>query len=377
MLFRTLLAALTLLGVSLFPPPIRGAADDPKATPKDLPGDWKTVKEIPNFDDDGKSAAADKLTVWVEQGWLIARRETKSGELEWHIVLARVTNPQQLQMQIDEIGNLSMTYGTYFVRENSGRLRALRERKDDQSLAWPLPPADPKQKTLASTGGKTGETALVASGDWCWVTSGPDKKPDVRIRLQHAELHDGSYGAQNFSGLRRVPCGRASLQDEGDLLVATRILIPAAQAELQVRKLKRELFERPAPALDGSQWLNITQDISLEQLKGKVVLLDFWGQWCAPCVKKLPLSEELHTKFKERGLVVIGVHSADQSEKLKEFLKVKKVSFPVMIDRGETAKRYVIDTWPTYFLIDKTGKVVWGFAGEPPTTTKIEELLSK
>jgi thiol-disulfide isomerase/thioredoxin len=182
---------------------------------------------------------------------------------------------------------------------------------------------------------------------------------------------------QNFSDLRRITCGLASLQDEGDLLVATRTLIPEALAELQVRKVKRELFEKPAPALDARQWLNTAQDLSLDRLKGKVVLLDFWGQWCIPCVKKLPHSEAMHIKFKDRGLLVIGVHSADQSEKLEEFLKTKRVSFPVMIDRGETAKRYVISAWPTYFLIDKTGKVVWGFADEPPTAKQIEELLRK
>jgi hypothetical protein len=48
----------------------------------------------------------------------------------------------------------------------------------------------------------------------------------------------------------------------------------------------------------------------------------------------------------------------------------------VMIDRGETAKRYVVDAWPTYFLIDKTGKVVWGFVHDPPALSQIQELLS-
>ena len=107
------------------------------------------------------------------------------------------------------------------------------------------------------------------------------------------------------------------------------------------------------------------------------MLLDFWGQWCGPCVEKLPRVEELHAKFKDRGLVVIGVHTTRQSDKLDEFLKARKVSFPVAIDRGETATRYGVESWPTYLLIDRAGKVVWGFSNEPPTVDRIEQLLGK
>jgi hypothetical protein len=71
------------------------------------------------------------------------------------------------------------------------------------------------------------------------------------------------------------------------------------------------------------------------------------------------------------------VHSADQSEKLEDFLKKKKITFPVMIDQGTTATRYVIESWPTYFLIDKAGKVSWGFANDLPSIAQIEELLGK
>ena len=138
-----------------------------------------------------------------------------------------------------------------------------------------------------------------------------------------------------------------------------------------------ELGRKPAPLLAAREWLQPAAALTLDGLKGKVVLLDFWGQWCGPCVAKLPRTEELHQQFKDRGLVVVGVHSVRDSDKLAEFLKEKKVTFPVMIDRGETAERYAVDAWPRYFLIDRTGKVVWGMTHEPPSAAQIEELLGK
>ena len=133
---------------------------------------------------------------------------------------------------------------------------------------------------------------------------------------------------------------------------------------------------KPTPALEASRWLNTSAPLALDGLKGKTVLLDFWGHWSRPCVKNLPRCEELHTKFKDRGLVVIGVHSAHDSDKVDALLKEKNVTFPVMIDRGESADGFKINTWPTYVLINKAGKIAWGFSQEPPAAALIEEFLA-
>jgi cytochrome c biogenesis protein CcmG/thiol:disulfide interchange protein DsbE len=106
-----------------------------------------------------------------------------------------------------------------------------------------------------------------------------------------------------------------------------------------------------------------------------VVLLDFWGKWCLPCVKKLPRVEALHKKYKDRGLVVIGVHSAQGSTDVEKFLQKNGVTFPTAIDNGDSATRYTVMGWPTYFLINKTGNVVWGFSNELPTESQIDKLL--
>jgi peroxiredoxin len=92
-------------------------------------------------------------------------------------------------------------------------------------------------------------------------------------------------------------------------------------------------------------------------------------------VKKLPQVEELHRKFGKRGLVVIGVHSAVRSDNAGQFVKDNGITFPVLIDSGETARRYAVEPIPVYFLIDKSGKLAWGFSNDLPAEDQIEELL--
>ena len=163
---------------------------------------------------------------------------------------------------------------------------------------------------------------------------------------------------------------------DGQGRVAAHGLLSEITSAVTAASRLAKLSGKSAPGLEGSEWFNAKSPLKLEEMKGKVVLLDFWGQWCGPCVAKLPEVETLHAKFKDRGLVVIGVHSNQDSEKLDEFLKEKKVTFPVMIDRGESAERYLVDAWPRYYLLNKSGEVVWGGAHEPPSAAQIEDILS-
>lgn len=144
---------------------------------------------------------------------------------------------------------------------------------------------------------------------------------------------------------------------------------PAAPAE----PVQALVLGAPAPALAASDWYNGPPP-SLESLRGKVVLLDFWGVWCAPCRAETAALMELHRLYAARGLVVVGVHTPQQAALVPRYLEEHGVPYPVLIDRGPTAKAYGVTLFPTHVLIDVEGKVAAlprGF----PSTRSIERLL--
>jgi thiol-disulfide isomerase/thioredoxin len=110
-------------------------------------------------------------------------------------------------------------------------------------------------------------------------------------------------------------------------------------------------------------------------LQGKVVLIDFWATWCSGCVEELPAVQKLYEKYKDQGFMVIGVHSKQGGDKAEASLKEHKVTFPVVVDDDTSVNRYAVSGWPTYFLVDRQGKVTLGFLDTLPTNEQIEALL--
>jgi thiol-disulfide isomerase/thioredoxin len=116
--------------------------------------------------------------------------------------------------------------------------------------------------------------------------------------------------------------------------------------------------------------------------KAKVVMVDFWASWCAPCQESFPVMEELRKRYAERGLVVIGVCVDEDRSDMEDFLKHNKVAFAVVRDASQKLVQHVgVETMPTSFLIDREGKVRFTHTGyRGPATKKqyeaeIEELL--
>lgn len=125
------------------------------------------------------------------------------------------------------------------------------------------------------------------------------------------------------------------------------------------------------PEVIAKTWLN-SDKMTLAELKGKVVLLDFWATWCGPCVKGIPHLNELHEKHKNDGLVILSF--TNQSERgIKNFLK--KVDMKYAIGTGSSlAEEYGVVGLPHAYLIGRDGKVVWH---DTPTNKKLDEAISQ
>ncbi len=130
---------------------------------------------------------------------------------------------------------------------------------------------------------------------------------------------------------------------------------------------------RPAPAfslkaLDGSPLSNAS-------LKGKVVLLDFWATWCAPCRKSMPELQALHRKYAGRGFAVVGV-SIDEGgpAKVKKYVAAKKIGYPIALDSEKSPAwdAYRVKAVPAAFLIDRQGRIVAQWTGIPANAAELE-----
>lgn len=140
-----------------------------------------------------------------------------------------------------------------------------------------------------------------------------------------------------------------------------------------------------APEFTGiDQWLN-SAPLTMQQLKGKVVLVDFWTYSCINCANTLPYVKSWYDKYRQQGLVVIGVHTPEypyerSTDNVRTALKRFDIRYPVAQDnRYATWDAYGNRYWPAAYLFDKNGKLAYTHFGEgayQDTEAKIQQLLA-
>jgi thiol-disulfide isomerase/thioredoxin len=137
-------------------------------------------------------------------------------------------------------------------------------------------------------------------------------------------------------------------------------------------------FPRPAPEIGLTDLAG--QPVTLAALRGKVVLLDFWATWCAPCRKSMPELQRLHDKHAGRGFTVVGVaiDEGDARRKVTKFLTGKKIAYPNALDAGKSAawERFRVKAVPAAFLIDQEGRIVAQWTGAAADVREIESRLA-
>lgn len=131
-----------------------------------------------------------------------------------------------------------------------------------------------------------------------------------------------------------------------------------------------------APELAVSGCHNPAAPVSLARLRGKVVLLDFWGIWCTPCIAALPELEALSKALPAADFALVGVHTKSKAAELPAFLEKRPSRYPVCVDTGETARRYGVAYFPTYVLIDRAG-TIHSIGDDPPSLRTLRALVAR
>jgi len=149
-----------------------------------------------------------------------------------------------------------------------------------------------------------------------------------------------------------------------------------------------EVKPKPAPELPKKGWLNTPdgKPVRLKELRGKVVLVEFWTFACYNCKNVLPYVKRWQEKYEPQGLVVIGVHTPELSferpeANVRKAIQEQGITFPVVLDNDfATWQRYENQYWPAIYLIDAKGRIVYLHIGEgnyERTEARIQQLLEE
>jgi thiol-disulfide isomerase/thioredoxin/sugar lactone lactonase YvrE len=164
--------------------------------------------------------------------------------------------------------------------------------------------------------------------------------------------------------LSRVP--EAPLKTTGEVSKGSEgppvelVELPSADARLDV------------PGFDGATaWLNVDHALSKEELKGRVVVVDFWTSCCINCLHTIPTLQKIEERFRGQPVVVIGVHSPkfeeeQKVERLRDFLRGSGIEHPIAVDAEMAIWRaWGVEGWPTVAVLDVAGRAIWAASGEP------------
>jgi len=119
--------------------------------------------------------------------------------------------------------------------------------------------------------------------------------------------------------------------------------------------------------------------VSLEGLRGRLVYVDFWASWCAPCQASFPWLQSMHDRFASRGLTIVAINLDKAREFADEFLRRHPAPFLVAFDpAGKTAEAFEVGVMPSSYLVDPAGRIVHVQPGfDAKGTAKLEKLIEE
>jgi thiol-disulfide isomerase/thioredoxin len=134
------------------------------------------------------------------------------------------------------------------------------------------------------------------------------------------------------------------------------------------------------PPLDAAGWINTTKPLTAEDLRGKIVLVDFWASDCLPCIRELPTLIEFYKRYRDQGVMIVGLsqQSGERAVHLRNFVETRDgLDWPT--GYGAQLAYEILNVYgtPTYLLYDQSGRSVWGGHSLDGLDDAVTALLAK
>ena len=135
----------------------------------------------------------------------------------------------------------------------------------------------------------------------------------------------------------------------------------------------KALLGKPAPKLELSGWVN--GQLGSEEMKGKIVVIDFWATWCRPCVAQIPHNNDRAKKYADKGVLLLGVCGSGRGEKkMGDVVKEKGAAYPNARPTPATEKAWRVSWYPMYAVVDRNG-TLRALGIEPSYVEKVVDAL--
>ena len=211
------------------------------------------------------------------------------------------------------------------------------------------------------------------------------KPTDKKLKEAEDELRQ-ALALDSTNTLTHLDLGMVLLRQERDAegLAELNTFISSRGADPQMAAEARRVIANPvrarAPfAPDFSFTTHENQNVSNAGLRGKVVLMDFWGTWCPPCRASVPTLRNLNKKYAGKPFQLIGISSDDDEDVWKTFISAQHMDWSEYIDlSGGVLESFKVESFPTYVVLDKDGVIRFRQSGLGPSTEmELEEAINK